>query len=356
MSTDTPTAETEPEVIVRRAGLLGHLILNRPKALNSLTHGMVQTVRDTLEQWREDDTVATVLISGAGEKGLCAGGDVVSLYRAAVDGRPEVGDAFFADEYAMNALIADYPKPYVAFMDGIVLGGGVGISAHGNQRIVTERTRLGMPETGIGFFPDVGGAWLLARTPSHLGLHMALTSGHVTGADALAAGFADHFVPAERLEELAGALESTGADEAIAAVVGEAPDVPPAPLAEHVRWIEACYSADTAEEIVAALQADGAPEAATAAEAILGKCPTSVKITLDHVRGAAQARSVQEVLAADYRLTYHLLRAHNFPEGIRALLVDKDRNPQWEPATLDQVTVDEITALSAPIEGRELTL
>ncbi|GAA1124130.1 enoyl-CoA hydratase/isomerase family protein [Citricoccus alkalitolerans] len=356
MSTDTPATDTEPEVLIRRAGHLGHLILNRPKALNSLTHGMVKTIKATLETWKDDASVNTVLISGAGEKGLCAGGDIVSVYRSITEGHPEDGDVFFADEYAMNSLIAEYPKPYVAFMDGIVLGGGVGVSAHGSHRIVTERTRLGMPETGIGFFPDVGGSWMLARTPSHLGMHMALTSGHVTGADALAAGFADHFVPAARLEELALALVSTGADEAIAAVATAADDVPPAPLAQHERWIESCYSATTAEEIVAALQADGAPEAAAAAEAILGKCPTSVKITLDHVRGAAQARSVQEVLEADYRLTYHLLRAHNFPEGIRALLVDKDRNPQWEPATLDQVTADEITALTAPVEGRGLTL
>ncbi|NUL44443.1 enoyl-CoA hydratase/isomerase family protein [Cellulosimicrobium funkei] len=356
MSTDTPTPETDPEVIVRRSGRLGHLILNRPKALNSLTHGMVKTIKSTLEAWKDDASVSTVLVSGAGEKGLCAGGDIVSVYRSITAGRPEDGDVFFADEYAMNSLIADYPKPYVAFMDGIVLGGGVGVSAHGSHRIVTERTRLGMPETGIGFFPDVGGAWLLAHTPSHVGLHMALTSSHVTGADALAFGFADHVVPSERLDELALALENTGADEAIAAVVSDARDVPPAPLAQHVGWIEDCYSADTAEEIVAALQADGAPEAVAAAEAILGKCPTSVKITLDHVRGAGQARSVHEVLAADYRLTYHLLRAHNFAEGIRALLVDKDRNPRWDPATLDQVDEEDINALFAPIAGRELTL
>lgn len=356
MSTDTPTPDAEPEVLVRRSGRLGHLILNRPKALNSLTHGMVKTIKATLETWKDDASVATVLVSGAGEKGLCAGGDIVSVYRSITEGRPEDGDVFFADEYAMNSLIADYPKPYVAFMDGIVLGGGVGVSAHGSHRIVTERTRLGMPETGIGFFPDVGGSWLLARTPANIGLHMGLTSGHITGSDALVAGFADHFVPSERLAALAGALESTGADEAIAAVAMAAGDIPPAPLAQQRHWIEDSYSADTAEEIVAALQADGSPEAAAAAEAILAKCPTSVKITVEHVRGAAQARSVQEVLAADYRLTYHLLRAHNFPEGIRALLVDKDRDPHWDPATLEEVSAEHVAALSAPIEGHELTL
>lgn len=352
MSNDTTTnaaTETEPEVIVRRAGRLGHLILNRPKALNSLTHAMVQTVRDTLEQWRDDDSVATVLISGAGEKGLCAGGDVVSLYRAAVDGRPEVGDEFFADEYAMNAFIADYPKPYVAFMDGIVLGGGVGISAHGKQRIVTERTRLGMPETGIGFFPDVGGAWLLSRAPSGFGHHMGLTSSHVTGADALALGFADHYVESSRLAELATALETTGAEEAIAAVAATGAAVPESPLMQQRDWIESAYAQDTAEDVVAALRSHGDPAAAAAATQILAKSPTSVKVTLELIRRAAQMSTVHEVLDQDATVAHHLLRGHDMREGIRAQLVDKDRNPQWNPPTLEDVPADAVSSAFDPV-------
>ncbi|GAA4779905.1 enoyl-CoA hydratase/isomerase family protein [Citricoccus nitrophenolicus] len=356
MSTETnqnpSTSVPEPEVLVRRAGHLGHLILNRPKALNSLTHGMVQTVRDTLEQWREDSDVATVLISGAGEKGLCAGGDVVSLYRAAVDGRPEVGDAFFADEYAMNALIADYPKPYVAFMDGIVLGGGVGISAHGNQRIVTERTRLGMPETGIGFFPDVGGAWLLSRAPAGFGHHLGLTSSHVTGADALALGFADHFVDSSRLAELATTLEATGAEEAIAAVAASGAAEPESPLMQHQAWIETAYAEDTAEGIVAALTSSGDPAAAEAAAAILAKSPTSVKITLELIRRAAQMSTVHEVLDQDATVAHHLLRGHDMREGIRAQLVDKDRNPQWNPRALEDVPTDAVTSAFDPVAAQ----
>ncbi|GAA1365204.1 enoyl-CoA hydratase/isomerase family protein [Arthrobacter rhombi] len=347
MGTPATTQASEPEVIVRRAGQLGHLILNRPQALNSLNHQMVQIVRATLERWRDDDDVATVLVSGAGAKGLCAGGDVVSLYRAAVDGRPEVGDAFFADEYAMNALIADFPKPYVAFMDGIVLGGGVGISAHGSHRIVTERTRLGMPETGIGFFPDVGGAWLLSRAPSGFGLHMALTSGHVTGADAVALGFADRFVPSGNLAALATALETTDAQTAIDAVSTTPPD---SPLMGDRRWIQSCYAGGTAEGIVEALQADGDPAAADAATQILAKSPTSVKATLELLRRAGDMTSVQDVLAMDARLAHHLLRGHDMREGIRAQLVDKDRNPQWNPATLEDVTAQDVAALFAAVD------
>ncbi|NUL45521.1 enoyl-CoA hydratase/isomerase family protein [Cellulosimicrobium funkei] len=340
---------TEPEVIVRRAGRLGHLILNRPKALNSLTHGMVQTVRDTLVQWRDDDGVDTVLVSGAGEKGLCAGGDVVSLYRAAVDGRPEVGDAFFADEYAMNALIADYPKPYVAFMDGIVLGGGVGISAHGNQRIVTERTRLGMPETGIGFFPDVGGAWLLSRAPSGFGHHMGLTSSHVTGADALALGFADHYVESSRLGQLATTLETTGAEEAIAAVAATGAAVPESPLMQQRDWIQSAYAQDTAEGVVAALRSHGDPAAAEAATQILAKSPTSVKVTLELIRRAAQMSTVHEVLDQDATVAHHLLRGHDMREGIRAQLVDKDRKPQWNPPHLEDVSAAVVSSAFDPV-------
>ncbi|MGD6979022.1 MULTISPECIES: enoyl-CoA hydratase/isomerase family protein [Citricoccus] len=350
MSTDasspTPSAQpNEPEVIVRRAGHLGHIVLNRPRALNAITPGMVDTVRATLDEWRQDDRVRTVLVSGAGERGLCAGGDIVNLHRTVTEGHPQDADHFFDIEYTMNGEIADYPKPFVAFMDGIVLGGGVGISAHGSHRIVTERTRLGMPETGIGFFPDVGGSWLLARAPSGFGTHMALTSQHVTGADAIALGFADHFVPSEALADLASALETREADEAIAAVATEAP---PAPLLTHRRWIQSAYAAGAAEEIVAALEADGDPAAAEAAAQIRAKSPTSVKVTLELVRRAAQMSSVHEVLDQDRRVAHHLIRSADMSEGIRAQLVDKDRNPRWSPVTLEDVRDEDVTAVFEP--------
>jgi enoyl-CoA hydratase len=357
MSTDasspTPSTQpTEPEVIVRRAGHLGHIVLNRPKALNAITPRMVDTVRAALEEWRRDDGVRTVLVSGAGDRGLCAGGDIVNLHRTVTEGHPADADHFFDIEYTMNGEIADYPKPFVAFMDGIVLGGGVGISAHGSHRIVTERTRLGMPETGIGFFPDVGGSWLLAQAPSGFGTHMALTSQHVTGTDAIALGFADHFVPAESLADLAHALETQEAGQAIAAV---AIDAPPAPLLDHRRWIESAYAAGTAEEIVAALEADGDPAAAEAAAQIRAKSPTSVKVTLELVRRAARMNSVHEVLDQDRSVAYHLIRSDDMSEGIRAQLVDKDRNPRWNPATLEDVRDDDIATVLAAADTDQQT-
>jgi len=198
------------DVLVERRGHLGHLVLNRPKAINSLTHSMVIAIAAVLDEWESDGSVATVLISGAGERGLCAGGDIVAIYSDAITTDATSGGvasaSFWADEYALNAHIARYSKPYVAFMDGVVLGGGVGVSAHGSVRIVTERTRLGMPETGIGFVPDVGGTFLLSRAQGELGTHLALTAASVTGADAIALGLADHFVESDRLGDLALAL------------------------------------------------------------------------------------------------------------------------------------------------------
>lgn len=354
MSTDAsaPTSSAppaEPEVIVRRAGHLGHLILNRPKALNALTPAMVDTVRAALAAWRDDDGVRTVLVSGAGERGLCAGGDIVNLHRTVTEGHPEDADHFFDIEYTMNGEIADYPKPFVAFMDGIVLGGGVGISAHGSHRVVTERTRLGMPETGIGFFPDVGGAWLLAHAPSGFGVHMALTSQHVTGADALALGFADRYVPSEALSGLARALETQEAEEAIAAVATEAPG---APLLEHREWIERAYAEPTAERIVAALEDHGDPAAAEAARHIRAKSPTSVKVTLELVRRAARMGSVHEVLDQDRAVAHHLIRSADMSEGIRAQLVDKDRNPRWDPPALEDVRAEDVEAVFAAPAGQ----
>ncbi len=341
------------EIIVRKEGRLGHLLLNRPRALNALTRHMVGVVKDQLEAWREDDSVQTVLVSGAGERGLCAGGDVLSVRTSALEGRPEEADEFFGTEYTMNSLISAFPKPYVAFMDGLVLGGGVGVSAHGSHRVVTERTRLGMPETGIGFFPDVGGTWLLSHTPSQFGLHLGLTGEHITGADAVALGLADHYVTSDRLDDLALALQSTPADEAIAAV---AEQPPASELWEHRPWIDQAYAQDTAEKIVTALQQHEDPAAQQAAETILSKSPTSVKVTVAAIRRARRLRSLQQALNTEYRITHHMMRGQDMPEGIRAQLVDKDRNPQWNPATLEEVSAETVDSYFAEPAGGDLGL
>jgi len=343
---------SEPEVLIRRQGRLGHIVLNRPKAINALTHGMVREILAVLAGWEHDDGVATVLLTGSGERGLCAGGDVVAIYRDALAGGSATAD-FWADEYTLNARIARYPKPYVALMDGLVLGGGVGLSAHGSLRVVTERTRIGMPEVGIGFVPDVGGTWLLSRAPGELGTHLALTAGQASGPDAIALGLASHFVPSDRLPALAAALADEPADAAVRRFAAE---VPPSPLAAQRDWIDECYAADSVEEILRRLQSHPAPAAREAAEAVQAKSPTALKVTLASLRRARALGSLEEALDQEYRVSLHCLAGAEFPEGVRAQLVDKDRNPRWEPPVLEQVDGERIEAFFAGLAERELGL
>lgn len=324
----------EPEILIRQEGRLGHIVLNRPRAVNALTHTMVTAIEEALTLWAEDDTVTTVLVSGAGERGLCAGGDIVAIYHDAVAGG-EATARFWADEYRLNSLIASYPKPYIALMDGLVLGGGVGISVHGSIRIVTERTKLGMPETGIGFVPDVGGTYLLSRAPGELGTHLALTAGSISGSDVIALGLADHYTDSGRLPALIAELSVTEASQAVATVARDY--FPPSALSGHRSWIDECYAFDTVEEILAALQNSDIPAAQAAAQAILTKSPTALKLTLESLRRAADLDTLEEVLEQEYRVSVRQLRGKDFPEGIRAQVIDKDRNPQWSPSKLEDV-------------------
>jgi enoyl-CoA hydratase len=349
---DAKPDNPEDEVLAERRGRLGHLVLNRPKAINALTHSMVLTIAAALDEWETDDSVDTVLVSGTGERGLCAGGDIVAIYTDAKAGGDETS-SFWADEYALNARIARYPKPYVAFMDGVVLGGGVGISAHGSVRVVTERTRVGMPEAGIGFVPDVGGTWLLSRSPGELGTHLALTAGSVTGADAILLGLADHFVPAASLAALAVALETLSPREAIAAV---AIDAPPSPLAGERAWIDACYASDRATEIVARLEKSGIEAAEAAASAILAKSPTAVCVALESLRRSRDLATLEEVLDQEYRVSVRFARGTEFVEGVRAQVIDKDRTPQWSPPTLGAVRRTDIESYFDSLGDRELGL
>lgn len=323
----------DDEVLVRRAGSLGHLILNRPRAINSLTLAMVRRMTAALEKWANDDSVRTVLLSGAGDRGLCAGGDIVAIYHAVREGRDDAS-RFWADEYALDAAIAAYPKPYVALMDGLVLGGGVGLSAHGRIRVVTERSRIGMPEVSIGFFPDVAGTWLLARAPGELGTHLALTGGMASGADAIALGLADHFVVSERLPALVEALETRDAREVLAEFAVESP---PSELLAQRAWIDELYTGDDAKTIVERLTASDEPAAQEAAATILSKSPTSVAVTLAALRRAAALPSVAAALDQDLRIATHFTLGTEVLEGIRAQVIDKDRTPRWNPATLAEV-------------------
>lgn len=354
---------TEAEVLFDKRDGVGLITLNRPKAINALNHPMAQAILSTLREWAVDDEVRTVVLTGAGERGLCAGGDIVAIHTDAKNAvahgisRHDSADSpsgrFWRDEYILNALIGNYPKPYVAVMDGIVMGGGVGLSAHGNRRIVTERSMVGMPETGIGFIPDVGGTYLLARTPGELGTHVALTTARMGAGDAIAAGFADYFVPAERIPDLLAELRRTDADAAIAAVAQPAPV---SDLAAQRSWIDACYSADTVEEIVARLQRHDAPEAAKAAGDVLSKSPVALKVTLRSLRDARAAANLEQALDEEYRVSVAALTTHDLVEGIRAQVVDKDRNPQWSPATLAEVSEALVDSYFAGLGDRELGL
>ncbi|MFE0765514.1 enoyl-CoA hydratase/isomerase family protein [Streptomyces smyrnaeus] len=346
-------SRTEPSVLVSTDGRAGRLVLNRPHALNALNREMVDRLTEALEAWERDPAVETVVLSGAGERGLCAGGDIRGIHEDVRRGGGAESARFWAAEYRLNARIAHYPKPYVALMDGVVMGGGVGVSAHGDVRVVTERAKVAMPETGIGFVPDVGGTWLLSRAPGELGTHLALTAGAVGASDALLCGLADHFVPAERLAEFAAALAHTPPADAVARYAATAPA---AELARHREWIDACYSADSVPEILRRLRDHGGTAAKEAAAAIESKSPTSLKVTLAALRRARGLSSLEEALNQEYRTSVAALSSPDFAEGVRAQLIDKDRRPRWSPATLDEVTEEQVARHFAVPGGGDLGL
>lgn len=342
-------------VLLGRTGRTAHITLNRPRALNALTHAMVRTIDEALTAWEDDDTVGAVLVSGAGERGLCAGGDIRAMRDDALAGGT-ASLAFWRDEYRLNAYIARYPKPYVALMDGIVMGGGVGISAHGDVRVVTERTVLAMPETGIGLVPDVGGTYLLSRAPGELGTHLALTGMTIGAADAVLCGLADRVVASADLPALTAALADAEPGEAVrahAVAPGEGT------LAEQRAWIDECYAADSVEEILDRLtaQADRGRQAAKeAATIILRRSPTALKATLAVLRAARGLDTLEQALDAEYRASCAALAHPDLPEGVRAQIVDKDRSPHWSPADLGQVLDADVARFLAEPPGGGLGL
>ncbi|RIJ69355.1 enoyl-CoA hydratase/isomerase family protein [Nakamurella silvestris] len=331
------------EVLVSVADGIGRLTLNRPEVINALSHRMVEIITEALDAWAEDDAVRLVLLTGEGDRGLCAGGDIRAIYEDARNGTSGSLD-FWREEYRLNNLIATYPKPYVCVMHGFVLGGGVGISAHGSHRIVTGSTQIAMPEVTIGFVPDVGGTHLLSRRHRELGVHAALTSGRLGPADAITVGLADHYVPVEQLpafnDALAGGLDSAVAAFAVQPPAGSYP--------EQASWIDTCYAADTVEEILERLDAAGETAAASAATKIRRASPVAVKVTLRALREAAELDSLTDALNAEYGIAAVALRSHDFPEGVRAQIVDKDRTPSWQPPTLAEVDDAVVASYFAP--------
>lgn len=351
MTDDDSVLVYDDSVLLRTEGRAGYLTLNRPKALNALTHAMVRRIDETLAAWERDPAVDTVVITGAGERGLCAGGDIRSIYEDVRSGG-ENSAPFWRDEYRLNARIAHCSKPYVAVMDGIVMGGGVGVSAHGSVRIVTERSRVAMPETTIGFVPDVGSTYLLARAPGELGTHLALTGAAVGAGDAVLCGLADHFVPTDRLPGLLRGLAGAAVPDVLPRYVHE---TPAGELAAHREWVDHCYAADTVEEIVDRLLGSGVPAAKEAADTILAKSPTALKVTLAALRRARELGSLERVLKQEYRVSCAALSSPDLVEGIRAQVIDKDRDPHWSPATLAEVGDEAVARFFAPLGERELS-
>jgi enoyl-CoA hydratase len=315
--------------------------LNRPKAINALDLGMIRQLTAALEHWRDDTDIDIVLIDGAGDRGLCAGGDVRGLYEQITAGRHEgVGD-FFREEYTLNLMIAQYPKTVVAFADGITMGGGIGLAGHAAIRIVTERSRLAMPETRIGFTPDVGGTHLLGRAPGRVGEYLGLTGAAMSGADAVYAGFADHYVPSTHLDELREALgrraDPTSPSELVL-LFDETPEH--SDLADQRGWIDEVFSAETIGEVLQRLSERPEPAASETSAMLAELSPTGVAVTLDAVR-EARAGDLRDALIGEYRRVLWFGTHHpDLVEGIRAQLVDKDRSPKWQPATFEELEPD----------------
>ena len=326
------------EVIVAREGSLGRLRLDRPKALNALTHGMVAEIDAGLDRFAADADVAAVLLTGEGERGLCAGGDLRSLYESEGTG---FAQTFWRDEYRLDARIANYEKPFVAVMDGITMGGGVGLSGHAAHRIVTERSRIAMPETGIGYLPDVGGTWLLPRAPGELGTYLGLTGEPLGPADAILCDLADRLVPTAALPDLIAALSRLAPDAGDGgvreAIDRHAQDPGPAPLAIHREAIDRCFAFDMMDEIVAALDAEGTDFAGKTKATLLAKAPASLVLTLCLLRLGRGAPNLESCLEREFHASLALLDEGDFREGIRAAVIDKDKAPRWNPATLAEV-------------------
>ncbi|MGX5719715.1 enoyl-CoA hydratase/isomerase family protein [Shinella zoogloeoides] len=339
------------ETLIGRTGALGRIRLNRPKALNSLTLAMVRDIEAALDAFEADPAVAAVLLTGEGERGLCAGGDIRMIYDGGRAGSPEPVD-FWREEYCMNARLARLAKPYVAFMDGIVMGGGVGVSVYGSHRIVTERTRFAMPETGIGFFPDVGASWFLTRRNDELGTYAALTGEQLAAGDVIAFGLADSHIPSERLtalaEKLSGLPATASHADVSAAVAAFAEAPPPGEIAGQRVLIDRLFAFDTVEAIFAALERDGSDFAARALGILRTKSPLSLKVTLRLLRLGREETSLEACLEREFAATAAVLRSHDFYEGVRAAVVDKDRNPRWHPAQLADVTERDAAAFFEP--------
>ena len=338
------------DVLYSIEGGVVEVMLNRPEALNALTLEMALALYERLSAWATDDTVRAVVVRGAGDRAFCAGGDIRALYDAKQAGGPLTRD-FFRSEYRLNHLVYHYPKPYIALIDGIAMGGGVGLSVHAGARIASEATMFAMPETGIGLFPDVGGSYFLPRCPGAIGMYLALTGARLRAADCIYAGIADYYVETAQHDTLVARLCEGGAIETI--VESIAGDPGQAPLGDDRATIDRCFGGDNVEAIQAALQAEDSGFAEKSLKAMAGKSPTSQKIAYRQL-GEGARMDFDSCMVMEYRLSQHIMAAHDFFEGVRALIVDKDNAPHWHPDTLAAVDDAAVEAYFAPLGDQDL--
>ncbi|MCG8490670.1 MAG: enoyl-CoA hydratase/isomerase family protein [Sneathiellales bacterium] len=349
----------DQEILFEQKGQLGVITLNRPKALNALTHEMAIALDQKLVDWASDESVQAVLIKGTGEKAFCAGGDIVKLYNEGKAG----GDypfRFYHDEYLCNARVKHFPKPYIAFIDGIVMGGGVGVSVHGSHRIATERTLFAMPESGIGLFPDVGGTYFLPRCPGELGMYLGLTGARLKAADTVYAGVANAYINSANLDGLEQSLSSMqfsadphGDVDQMIAVFAEDPGV--APIAENRTAIDRHFAHNSVDDILASLEEDGSDWALKNAASLRAKSPTSMKVTCRQIREGAD-KNFDECMKLEWRMVNRIIKGVDFYEGTRAVVIDKDQSPVWSPASLDEVSEEDVAQYFAPLEAGDLDL
>ena len=347
----------EGDLVARREGSAGIIRLNRPKAINAVTLEMFRDIDKALDAFEADPEVAVIVLEGAGERGLCAGGDIRALWESSkVKG--DLGKILWREEYILNARIAKFPKPYVAFMDGIVMGGGVGLSAHGAHRVVTERTRLAMPEVGLGFFPDVGGTFLLSRAPGEIGSYFGLTGQTMNGPDAIHARFADAVVPSSKLPALREALTKfrpgTTSAEIKTLIDGFATGESAGPVAAMQSRIDGWFAHDRMEDVVAALGRDGSELAQSTLKTLGEKSPRGMVVTLKLLRLARASSSLEECLVREYRAALEVFASDDFREGVRAAVIDKDRSPKWSPPRIEDVTPEMVAPYFAEIGADEL--
>jgi enoyl-CoA hydratase len=343
------------QVLVLREGAVGRLSLNRPHAIHALTLGMCREMTAALLEWRDDDAVKAVVIDHAEGRGFCAGGDIGLLRKSALEDGGEAGRRFFFEEYRLNHLLFTYPKPTIAFMDGVTMGGGVGISQPAKFRVATENTRLAMPETGIGLFPDVGGGWYLSRLPGRLGQFLALTGARLDGAECLWAGLATHYLPHERLE--AAKTRIAEHPDRIAGILAElSVEPPPARIEGNAMRIAKLFASDSYEKILAALEADGGEWAQKELATLSTKSPQTCKIALRELARSAKLTDFAGEMRMEYRIASRVLTRPDFAEGVRAVIVDKTNDPRWDPARPEDVSNALLDAIFAPLpEGEEWT-